>query len=856
MKKNITLLFCAFISLALLALPSTSTAQLALEKKIEQIAGGINGRLGVYAQVLETGASVSYQGEDRYPMQSVYKFPIAMAVLDRVDKGGLSLDQVVQVDPSEYIPDNGHSPLRDKFPNGTSITVRQLLYYAVTESDGSASDVLLRLLGGTEKAQEYIRGLGIHDMAIATTEKVQVANDTIQYRNWTTPRAMSQLFSLFYTGNMLTPESKALLLKLLSPSGPWFDRRIKGLLPQGTPVFHKTGTSGTINGLTRATNDAGIITLPNGLHVALSVFIADSYAGQKERETAIAKISRAVFDDYADSARQDHVFFLHNRFIEDHGPEEAHPEFGKAHYREILEAFRKKGLVVHSEKRPPGTDAKAYAGRIARQIDSLIAAGVPPAHITVIGTSRGGYIAQYVSTRLANPDLNFVFIGCYQKTDLKQLSDINFCGNILTIYEASDTFGVSAVERKETSGLPVTRFQEIELHTNLKHGFLFRPLPEWIRPAALWAQQRYGEVALLPQANRPETDNLLKTRLDSAVQKAALAYMQYGNANGISIGVVFHGLKHTYNYGTVEKGSGKLPTAETYYNLGSVAKLFMGTMLAEAVIEHRAKLSDDIRKYLPASYPNLAYQGHPVRLVDLANHTSALPGQFHEFPAPVLDSIGKLDRAAQTNYFNGYNTDSLLADLHRIKPDTVPGFRFKYNGNAMLLLQFLIERIYHQSYEKVVTNYLEKHLGMDHTKTWLSDSEMKQLAQGYDRNNRPQRYVNYTGYTGGPSMNSTVDDMLTFLQDNMEEKDPALKLSHQITWGSAKGPAMGLAWMMDTDQEGRYIFHDGHTGIGFNTHCIFYPKQKLGLIIIVNDDVGQDKVWEMGEEIMADLGKH
>lgn len=95
---------------------------------------------------------------------------------------------------------------------------------------------------------------------------------------------------------VLSPGSKALLMQYMSPSSPWFNRRIKGLLPPGTPVFHKTGTAGTFNGLTRATNDAGIITLPDGNHVALSVFISDSYASQKDRELAIAKIAKYVFD--------------------------------------------------------------------------------------------------------------------------------------------------------------------------------------------------------------------------------------------------------------------------------------------------------------------------------------------------------------------------------------------------------------------------------------------------------------------------------------------------------------------------------------------------------------------------------
>lgn len=277
---------------------SASSGQANLETQVDRIARQISGNVGVYALVLETGDTLSYNGGRRYPMQSVYKFPIAMAVLDKVDKGQLSLDQQIRVDTSEYISRNGYSPLRDRFPGGVSLTVNELLEYNVAESDGTACDVLLRLLGGTKKAQEYVRQLGVKDIAIATTEKIQVAGDLIQYRNWATPRAMTELFRIFHEAGHLSVESKALLSKYLSPSGAWFDRRIKGLLPPGIPVIHKTGTANTIKGLTRATNDAGIITLPDGRHLAISVFISDSRSSQKDREATIARISKAVFDHY------------------------------------------------------------------------------------------------------------------------------------------------------------------------------------------------------------------------------------------------------------------------------------------------------------------------------------------------------------------------------------------------------------------------------------------------------------------------------------------------------------------------------------------------------------------------------
>lgn len=189
---------------------------------------------------------------------------------------------------------------------------------------------------------------------------------------------------------------------------------------------------------------------------------------------------------------RDYIFFLHNRFVELNDLSVSHPEYGRAEYLEILEVFRKNSFIVISEKRPADTDWKKYSLKIISQVDSLIKRGVKPDHITVIGTSKGGYIAQYVSTFLANPDVNYVFIGCYQDADLTEAPEINFCGNILSIYEKSDTFGVSAVKRVETSKLKVTRFKEIELNTNLKHGFLYKPLPEWIEPCIRWAHRNYG----------------------------------------------------------------------------------------------------------------------------------------------------------------------------------------------------------------------------------------------------------------------------------------------------------------------------------------------------------------------------
>jgi hypothetical protein len=186
------------------------------------------------------------------------------------------------------------------------------------------------------------------------------------------------------------------------------------------------------------------------------------------------------------------IFFLHNRFIETHELNELHPEFGRTEYKEIVSEFEKSGFKVISEKRNGNVNARDYAVGIESQIDSLIKTGIESQKITVVGTSKGGYIAQYVSTLANNQNLNFVFIASFRNNDIQNIPEINYCGNILTIYEKSDHFGVSALERKKTSTCEIKHFREIELNTKMGHGFLFKPLKEWIEPTIKWANGNYN----------------------------------------------------------------------------------------------------------------------------------------------------------------------------------------------------------------------------------------------------------------------------------------------------------------------------------------------------------------------------
>lgn len=268
-----------------------------LRKQIEQITSASKGRVGVAAVVLETGESVYINPHDHFPMQSVYKLPIGMAVLHQVDAGKLRLEQVVRVEKSDFVRRGQHSPIRDKNPKGIELSVSELLRLMVSESDGTASDVLLELASGAKAVSKYLDEIKVKDVIVANTEKEIGQDWETQYRNWASPEGAVALLRALHERRGLSEQSKALLLKLMieSPTGP---KRLKGLLPAGTTVAHKTGTSGTANGITAATNDIGLIMLPNGRHLAIAVFITDSPVDAATREGVIAKVARAVWDKW------------------------------------------------------------------------------------------------------------------------------------------------------------------------------------------------------------------------------------------------------------------------------------------------------------------------------------------------------------------------------------------------------------------------------------------------------------------------------------------------------------------------------------------------------------------------------
>lgn len=270
-----------------------------LESAMRDIARDAKGVVGAAALVIDTGEFAAISPDSRFPMQSVYKFPIAMAVLREVDKGRLKLDQKILVRKEDLLGPRQHSPIRDLHPGGNvEYTLRELLRLNTAESDGTACDVLLRVIGGPARVMDYLRSLGIDGITVANTEMEIGSAEDVQYRNWATPRAAVQLLRAFHQGRGLSPESRSLLLQWLV-STPTGARRLRAMLPPSAAVAHKTGSSRTVNGITAATNDIGLVTLPGGRRLAIAVFVSDSAAPDLARDAVIARIALAAWHHWS-----------------------------------------------------------------------------------------------------------------------------------------------------------------------------------------------------------------------------------------------------------------------------------------------------------------------------------------------------------------------------------------------------------------------------------------------------------------------------------------------------------------------------------------------------------------------------
>lgn len=272
-----------------------------LRSKINTIISTKNATVGISVKGIEDKDTLSINGNKEMPMLSVFKFHIALAVLNQVDKGKLKLDQKFFIKKEELLPETW-SPIREEHPEGNMyLTLDQLLRYTVSHSDNNGCDILLKIVGGAPVVQKFINQQGIKEFTIRLNEQ-QMNTFESYFVNTSTPLATTDLLEKFYQGKILKKETSKYLYQIMVETSrglTW----MKAGLPAGTELAHRTGISGrNEQNIRAAMNDVGIVKLPNGKHFILSVYLKNINEEMKDTEKIIADIGKAVWEYYVNKS--------------------------------------------------------------------------------------------------------------------------------------------------------------------------------------------------------------------------------------------------------------------------------------------------------------------------------------------------------------------------------------------------------------------------------------------------------------------------------------------------------------------------------------------------------------------------
>jgi CubicO group peptidase (beta-lactamase class C family) len=327
----------------------------------------------------------------------------------------------------------------------------------------------------------------------------------------------------------------------------------------------------------------------------------------------------------------------------------------------------------------------------------------------------------------------------------------------------------------------------------------------------------------------------------AVVDAAAARYIKENpQAAAIAIGVVYGPVRIQSRAGTLELGKARPPRPDTLYPLASITKTFTGTLLAQAVIEKRLSLTDDIRKYLDGAYPNLEFGGDPILVSDLLDHRSGLPFILPDRPdlAPAFKGDARPYTVRVNAAMQGYGRDQFLHDLHAVKLTAKPGSHYQYSNAGAQLAAYILEKLYGLPYEQLLRAKILTPLRMNATTIFLSPTDQKHLAPGWD--DKGQLAILPVGEEAAGGLKSTTDDMLNYIQWQIDETDPAVRLSHKRVW-TAKGPVfgdqgtfgVGLNWQVAELSRRRVIFQDGMIE-GYSALVVIEPEAKLGIVLTAN----------------------
>lgn len=316
------------------------------------------------------------------------------------------------------------------------------------------------------------------------------------------------------------------------------------------------------------------------------------------------------------------------------------------------------------------------------------------------------------------------------------------------------------------------------------------------------------------------------------IDKYANKTLQGNNINTIALSVYKNdNFYHNY-YGEIDKNSGIKPNDSTLFEVASISKVFLGSLVAKAVLENKISLNDDIRIYLKEDYSNLEYKGTPIIIKNLLTHTLGLENKTPK----GLANFNKKVRSGyyeQNNEPYNYNMGDFLTELKSSKLNKKPGTYYNYNSVGPELLAYILEQVYNESYASLLKKFFSK---LDMKNTYLNDYSKirKHIANGYKEDKlMPLERNSLLGGTSG--IVTTLPDLSKFMKYQLENKDPLINESTKKLFDNNDGDELGYLWEVGEAKEEGFYYSKSGTSSGVQSVILICPDSSYGFILIVNN---------------------
>ena len=315
------------------------------------------------------------------------------------------------------------------------------------------------------------------------------------------------------------------------------------------------------------------------------------------------------------------------------------------------------------------------------------------------------------------------------------------------------------------------------------------------------------------------------------VQREGMKLLRDSRVRALSLGLYLDGELLTQHFGELNAGQRDAPTDASVYDIASVTKTMLGYLVAAAVENGQVQLDDDVRDYLPAPYPNLAFNGEPVRIRHLLTHTAGLPGMLPLAWNGVFESLESNVPERFAGLQRRLGKADFWSDLATVSLSEPPGTRYTYSSAGCEILAYVLEQVTGQSLADQLRENLWGPAGMSTAALLPTDTAF--LVRGYWMDNaKPAAYAASPLWGGGSGVTATLPDLLRYAALQLETEDPVVSRSHEILY-TGDGRRIAYLWNVREDRYGRYFEHHGGSA-GIQNWLFVLPRYDLAISVIVN----------------------